>query len=202
MLVPRGAGRLAQVFFLCVWLVAWAVGEAFALGALFDPRQAPAEAGFLGPWLALWTLGGAGAINQVLVQLFGREVVSWSAEGVTVRRRLGRNVHVPREAIDHVLLTGKDAALAVRASTDSDRDTWFELVAFSAGDERVLVRAMDDVDPAVALGRRLAAETGAPLSFAPEVEALVGPVEALPPVVSDSVDALTTDRGPGKRSRS
>jgi hypothetical protein len=102
-----GLVRFAPAAFLAFWLCGWAVGEAFAGGALvmallqiFAPGtaipfgiQPPAPGpglgfmiGFLALWLTLWTFGGIAAFGALLQVLFARERLSWDAGGVRIER--------------------------------------------------------------------------------------------------------------------
>lgn len=103
--------RVIPALFMAVWLCGWAVGEAFAGGALlsvvasllwpgletpFGLRLAtgsPAVMGgaiaFLGVWLALWTLGGIAAFGSLLELLFLRERLVFDGGGIRLERRAG-----------------------------------------------------------------------------------------------------------------
>jgi hypothetical protein len=104
-----GILRFLPAAFLAVWLCGWAVGEWFALrlfasavrtllGWSFLERWFPALHGtppsgpmigffvaFLVFWLTLWTVGGVGAFYQLLMLLFGRDVVRWDGETLEIR---------------------------------------------------------------------------------------------------------------------
>lgn len=99
----RGLARLLPAAFLAFWLCGWFAGEVFALGgvlnalaALFDfdlPSWVPAVRvganaalpvlAFLVVWLSLWTFGGIAAMSALALLLWGREEVSWGADGMS-----------------------------------------------------------------------------------------------------------------------
>jgi hypothetical protein len=105
---PRGAGRFVQAAFLSIWLVAWAVGEAFALFLLGhgiwalwtgSPAMGHAEplgwgvalavGSFLVVWLSLWTLGGVMAMEEWLRLVWARHRLRVSPDGLELTRQLG-----------------------------------------------------------------------------------------------------------------
>jgi hypothetical protein len=105
---PRGAGRFVQVAFLSIWLVAWAVGETFALfllghgiwalwtGSPAMGQEEPlgwgialAVGSFLIVWLSLWTLGGVMAMQEWLRLVWARHRLRVSAGGIELTRQLG-----------------------------------------------------------------------------------------------------------------
>jgi len=121
-----GVLRFFPAAFLCVWLCGWGAGEWFALrivgtliehvsGWHFLPAWLPPLHGqtppgpvlvfgfaFLTLWLSLWTWGGLRALRELLGLLCGRDVVSWSGEGLDVRRHalfLGTRAHLDAQDI-------------------------------------------------------------------------------------------------------
>ncbi len=85
-----------QSGFLLFWLAGWAAGELFAFASLLGgfPGDAAAPTDempasiFLLFWLAFWTLGGSVAIYQLLMRLFGRQVIRVNDIRLAVERRL------------------------------------------------------------------------------------------------------------------
>ena len=107
----RGLARYLPAAFLSVWLCGWVVGEYFALGLLAGALRhwlgaslplgwLPEMHGtlpsggvqvffgaFLLLWLSLWTFGGLGALAQLMLLLFGHEVVRVDGDMLVVERR-------------------------------------------------------------------------------------------------------------------
>lgn len=85
--------------FLSVWLVGWAGGEVFALGAIIAaglghpiPMKGPAGpvVPFLAFWLTGWTVAGVFVMDALVWFLRGRESIAIDPDGQTlVARRLG-----------------------------------------------------------------------------------------------------------------
>jgi hypothetical protein len=117
---PSGPGRWIGAIFLSVWLVGWAMGEAFGLSLLialiapalgFEIHGLPkvpsgagawAMGGFVLLWLSFWTLGGLLAIGTVLSSLWGVDRIEWDATGVRRVSRVGpfrRERRFDRDAI-------------------------------------------------------------------------------------------------------
>ncbi|MBL8918263.1 MAG: hypothetical protein JNJ54_05345 [Myxococcaceae bacterium] len=119
--------------------------------------EAPVEA-------ALWTL------VVVLALAVGLAALLWRRELLMAPGRLTLRTSGLRSSVVTIALEG----LAVRLETDSDDDEWVSLVAFGKDRELEILRRQDEAEPALVLGRRLAAETGAPLAIAPELEARLG----------------------------
>ena len=105
---PRGAGRFVQVAFLSIWLVAWAIGEAFALfllghgiWALWTGSPAMghdeplgwgvalAVGSFLVVWLSLWTLGGVMAMEEWLRLVWANHRIQVLPDRLELTRQLG-----------------------------------------------------------------------------------------------------------------
>jgi hypothetical protein len=105
---PRGAGRFVQVAFLSIWLVAWAIGEAFALfllghgiWALWTGSPAMghdeslgwgvalAVGSFLVVWLSLWTLGGVMAMEEWLRLVWAKHRIQVLPDRLELTRQLG-----------------------------------------------------------------------------------------------------------------
>jgi len=105
---PRGAGRFAQVAFLYIWLVAWAIGEAFALfllghgiwalwtGSPAMGHEEPLGWGvalvvgsFLVVWLSLWTLGGVMAMEEWLRLVWAKHRIQVFPDRLDLTRQLG-----------------------------------------------------------------------------------------------------------------
>lgn len=105
---PRGAGRFVQVAFLSIWLVAWAIGEAFALFLLGhgiwalwtgSPAMghdeplgwgvAVAVGSFLVVWLSLWTLGGVMAMEEWLRLVWAKHRIRVLPDRLELTRQLG-----------------------------------------------------------------------------------------------------------------
>ncbi len=105
---PRGAGRFVQVAFLSIWLVAWAIGEAFALFLLGhgiwalwtgSPAMGQGEplgwgvalavGTFLVVWLSLWTLGGVMAMEEWLRLVWAKHRIQVLPDRLELTRQLG-----------------------------------------------------------------------------------------------------------------
>jgi len=99
-----GFGRFIGAAFLSLWLLGWAVGEAFAVWALVGGGYslltgrthqpvslgfALAAGAFLLFWLTLWTLGGIAAGGELLRLLFGRDQFVADPESLKVIRSFG-----------------------------------------------------------------------------------------------------------------
>lgn len=72
---PTGGLMFLALFALC-WLAGWAVGEVFALRALYAKRDPPGLDLLLWVWFFGWTAGGLGAmwlLRRVLELAFGVE---------------------------------------------------------------------------------------------------------------------------------
>ncbi len=101
----QGAARFLVAGFLGFWLCGWAMGEAFALGALLSGLREWLAPGlelswlpqklrmhgtpwpvlvFLSLWLTGWTVGGCFALYQFLRMLVGVDRVRWDHEGLEV----------------------------------------------------------------------------------------------------------------------
>jgi len=76
---------LLIVLFLGAWLVAWCLGEVFAVRQLLVGTD-DASALFLIFWLMMWTAGGAMALRVWLWNAFGKEVVTVRPSGLVLKR--------------------------------------------------------------------------------------------------------------------
>ena len=112
---PRRAGRVVQVAFLSIWLVARAVGEAFALfllghgiwalstGSPAVGQEEPlgwgvalAVGSCLVVWLSLWTLGGVMAMEEWLRLIWARHRLRVSAGGLELTRQVADRARLPQ----------------------------------------------------------------------------------------------------------
>ena len=129
------------VLFLCAWLGGWVMGEASALGQLFNIKigffhgfaksSAPPPAQFfLMFWLAAWTLGGAFVITSILWQLFGREIIGVE-DGELIHRAevlgIGRTRAFAGAQIAHLRAVDMDL------SSGSRRANWSGMPSFGRG---------------------------------------------------------------------
>lgn len=112
----------------------------------------------------LWTLVVLLALGAGLAALLSRRELLMAPGRLTLRK----------SGLRSSLVTIALEGLAVRVETDSDGDEWVALVAFGEARELELVRRQNDAEAALVLGRRLAVETGARLSLAPELESRLG----------------------------
>src|SRR5215510_8918195 len=71
------------IFFLGIWIVAWAFAEIFIGGSIL-------REGFPGPgifglvWITFWTVGGAFALYIFFWQIIGREEVKIASYSITI----------------------------------------------------------------------------------------------------------------------
>lgn len=74
--------------FMSLWLVAWVVGEAFAIGKVASGEfyQNP-ETGLI-IWFVVWTLGGGWIIYTLLWQLAGKEIIELNSTTLKQIRRV------------------------------------------------------------------------------------------------------------------
>lgn len=81
---PTGGLMFLALFALC-WLAGWAIGEVFALRALYSKRDHPGIDVSLWIWFLGWTIGGVGAmwlLRRVLGLAFGVESLILDPERV------------------------------------------------------------------------------------------------------------------------
>jgi hypothetical protein len=97
------------VVFLLVWLCGWAVGETFAIGALFSSPLAIKL--FLGVWLTFWTIGGLTVAGAVLWKLGGSELLFVTADAVVREIRFWGLTR--RTVVDLDAVTGFDIDTAL-----------------------------------------------------------------------------------------
>jgi hypothetical protein len=123
--------------FLGVWLVAWAVGEISAVGALFalGTSFGPGSA-FLVIWLAGWTVGGVTAAAGLMMSLGGREIVTVGS-GIIRRRAeafgLGLSWRYPIERCTNFRPTGGSGADKTFISFDYAAAKGEHTVRFGSG---------------------------------------------------------------------
>jgi hypothetical protein len=155
-----GIGRFFNAVFLSLWLVGWAVGEAFVIwvliwgarsmffgGAPDAFREAEAMATvlllglFLLMWLTLWTLAGAVTVGGLLRLLFGRDRIVASPEGLVIEHHYGlfrSRRSVPRDEVKRVYRLADDGVLCVETTRGS-----IEVTQLGAAADRVeLERAL------------------------------------------------------------
>lgn len=87
---PTGGRMFAAIFLLC-WIAGWAVGEVFALRAVFARQRDPGIDWSLAAWALGWTAGGVGAmwlLRRVLDLSFGIESLLIDAERTKLVRAL------------------------------------------------------------------------------------------------------------------
>lgn len=151
---PTGIGRYFGATFLLIWLGGWALGEAFALGALIllvrsvtgsvIGRSWPIPGGdwiaggaagfvflFLLIWLLLWTVGGVAAIHELLRSLAGEDRVSVEMGGVEFVRRAGpfrRTRKFDRSRIRRIRIRAHDKAVVIDTASRSELITKYGTV--------------------------------------------------------------------------
>lgn len=154
---PAGVARYFGAAFLGIWIVGWALGEAFAVGFAFLLIRSivgsaigvswPIQGGewiaggaagfaliFISFWLALWTLGGVAAITQFLRSVGGEDRIEVHGTSVTVTRRAGpfrRAKSYDRSDIRAIRLRSKDQAVMIDTATASR-----EITRYGTPDER------------------------------------------------------------------
>jgi hypothetical protein len=86
----------AAIVFLTLWLIGWAVGEFFAIGALVSILTGQTNLGagglggalFLLVWVGFWTFGGLMALFEWLWNLSGREAVGLNGDRLRIEQRV------------------------------------------------------------------------------------------------------------------
>jgi hypothetical protein len=88
-IIPAETNRLA-LFFLGVWLLAWAFAEVLVIRGMFIVPS-PLEdipPGLMYFWLAIWTISGLLALHQFLWILKGKEVIRLGPSTLTIAHQL------------------------------------------------------------------------------------------------------------------
>lgn len=75
-----------QIFFSCSALISWLIGELVVSGILWTGNQIGAPIPFLLVWLIIWTMGGAFLAYLLSWQLFGKEIITVSAQSLITKR--------------------------------------------------------------------------------------------------------------------
>jgi len=91
------------LIFLAVWLVFWTYAGAMAIEGLARGASA-----FVAVWLCGWLLGEVFVSSVVAWKLFGRETLIATANGLEIRRQIGRfafSEHVPVLGVDSIRAT-------------------------------------------------------------------------------------------------
>jgi len=78
--------NMFMILFFCVWIVGWFFGETTVSGNIFSGNTGGAGA-FEILWLCGWTLGGAFALNILIWNLFGKEIITFSQGTLTIQRK-------------------------------------------------------------------------------------------------------------------
>lgn len=87
---PTRNRMFASLFLLC-WLAGWAVGEVFAVRALFAREKDPSLDGSFAIWAAVWTAGGFGTmwlLRRIFDFSYGIESLLLDGERVKLIRAL------------------------------------------------------------------------------------------------------------------
>ncbi len=149
---PRDPGEWFALVLLTVWLLGWLAGEFFIGAELIElvKTPQPPHSGNFSPWggvfltglLVAWTAGGCLSWSLWLRFLFGREIITVSADGLTVvTYPFGRPRKYRLSAIRN---------LRVREAPYEQTEgwNWFGTIAFDYGAKTVYFGSM--LDPAEA----------------------------------------------------
>lgn len=77
------------LIFIMAWFGGWAVGEFFALRALFEifSKKTAGASMFMVFWLIGWTVGGFFVFKYILWMLFGREIIKVSIKSIIISKK-------------------------------------------------------------------------------------------------------------------
>jgi hypothetical protein len=90
------------ILFLGFWLCGWALGEVMVPIKFFGGGVPAPAALFSLVWLGAWTLGGATAITIFAWMLAGREVITVTRDGLSIRRQVRGFGHTRTYDIAHL----------------------------------------------------------------------------------------------------